>query len=339
MLRTLRALLLVVALLASYGLHLLLEPLLGPSRAAARLERVHARNAARVTTAFTELRGVFIKLGQVLSVLGSFLPLAYGRALERLQDRVPPRPFAEISGRLESALGAGAVKRFRQLDEAPIAAASLAQVHRAVTADGRPVAVKVLYPGIERLIRGDLAVLRFALPALQLLLPVGRLDRALEQLTAMLGRETDYAQERKNLARMRAAFGSRGDVVVPGVIEELSGPGVLTMTYEEGLKITDFDALAAAGIDRNAVATLLVDCYFEMLFENRLFHADPHPGNFLVRPGPVLVILDHGAVEEVTPALAEGMQEVLIGGISRDAERVLQGLDRMGFVAEGGDRE
>jgi predicted unusual protein kinase regulating ubiquinone biosynthesis (AarF/ABC1/UbiB family) len=155
----------------------------------------------------------------------------------------------------------------------------------------------------------------------------------------MLARETDYAQERRNIERVRHIFQDREDVVIPRVIEELTAKGVLTMTFEDGLKITDFEAIDAAGIDREAIARLLVECYYSMLLEHRVFHADPHPGNFLVLPGPKLVILDFGAVEEVTLALAEGMQSVVIGGVSRDPDQVLRGLERMGFVAPGGDRE
>jgi ubiquinone biosynthesis protein len=337
-LRSARALWLFVTILVSYGVHYLLATVLGSRRTAARLERVHQANALRLADGFTRLRGVFIKAGQVLSVLGSFLPKAYGIALERLQDRVPPRPFSEVEGRLREALGPDALSKFAELEREPIAAASLAQVHRGVTRDGRRVAVKVLYPGIETLIRRDLAVLRTVLPVAQLLAPIGRLGRFLDQLEAMLARETDYAQERRNIERVRGVFAGQPEVVVPTIVDELTGRSVLTMTFEEGIKITDFDAIDRAGIDREAIARLLVECYYAMLLEHRVFHADPHPGNFLVRPGPQLVILDFGAVEEVTPALAEGMQEIVTGGIARNADQVLHGLERMGFVAEGGDR-
>jgi predicted unusual protein kinase regulating ubiquinone biosynthesis (AarF/ABC1/UbiB family) len=337
-LRSIRALLLFLTILGSYGLHYAIATVVGWKRTAARLERVHEKNAVRLADGFTRLRGVFIKMGQVLSVLGGFLPRAYGVALERLQDRVPPRPFHEIEGRLREALGQGALGMFAELEREPIAAASLAQVHRGTTLDGQRVAVKVLYPGIEALIRRDLAVLRTILPVAKLLVPITRLGRVLDQLSAMLARETDYAQERKNIERVRAVFADRSEVVVPRIIDELTAKSVLTMTFEDGLKITDFGAIDRAGIDREAVARLLVECYYAMLLEHRVFHADPHPGNFLVRPGPELVILDYGAVEEVTPALAEGMQEVLIGGAARNPDQVLRGLERMGFVAEGGDR-
>ena len=140
------------------------------------------------------------------------------------------------------------------------------------------------------------------------------------------------------MERIRRTLASHAEVVVPTIVDELTARSVLTMTFEDGIKITDFVAIDRAGIDRDAIARLLVECYYAMLLEYRVFHADPHPGNFLVRPGPKLVILDYGAVEEVTPELAEGMELVVLGGVSRNPDQVLTGLERMGFVAEGGDR-
>ena len=304
-----------------------------------RFERAHRQNAERLATGFMELRGVFIKTGQVLSVTGTFLPSAYGEALARLQDKVPARPFSEIAGRLEEAFGADALERFGSFEQTPVAAASLAQVHRATTRDGRALAVKVLYPDIERLVRIDLGVLRSLLPVVRLLFPVSHVERVLEQLSAMLARETDYGHERENIERLRSIFAGRSDVVVPRVDAELTHAGVLSMSFEAGVKISDRDALAGIGVEPEAVAKLLVGCYVTMLFQHRVFHADPHPGNFLVRPGPQLVILDYGAVEEVTERLQQGMQRVVMGAMARNDDEILAGLERMGFVAEGGDRE
>ncbi|HET9932435.1 MAG TPA: AarF/UbiB family protein, partial [Polyangiaceae bacterium] len=164
MLRSLRALILFWTVFGSYGLEWVLAYVLPTAIVRARFERAHRRNARRLARGFSELRGVFIKMGQVLSVMGTFLPAAYGEELEQLQDRVPPRPFSEIRGRLLEAFGDDALGLFASFDEQPIAAASLAQVHRATALDGRRLAVKVLYPGIERLIQRDLAVLRSLLP-------------------------------------------------------------------------------------------------------------------------------------------------------------------------------
>ncbi len=338
-LRALRALLLFWTIIGSYALVWALTRWTSEATRARRFERAHRKNAARLAGGFVELRGVFIKTGQVLSVTGTFLPAAYGEALSRLQDKVPPRPFDEVLGRLVEAFGDDALDRFGSFERAPVAAASLAQVHRATALDGRELAVKVLYPDIERLIRIDLGVLRSLLPVAKLLLPVSRVERVLDQLAAMLSRETDYVHERQNMDRVRQMFVGRSDVIVPTIEDELTRGGVLSMSFESGVKINDRQALAGIGVEPEAIAKLLVGCYFTMLFQHRVFHADPHPGNFLVRPGPALVILDYGAVEEVTERLQQGMKRVVMGVMTRSDEEVLRGIEHMGFVAEGGDRE
>jgi ubiquinone biosynthesis protein len=337
-LRALRALRLFWTIIASYALVWVLSRIGGSAWRARLFESAHRKNARRLADGFVELRGVFIKTGQVLSVMGTFLPAVYGEALAKLQDKVPPRPFEEIRSRLEEAFGADALSRFGSFEETPVAAASLAQVHRATTRDGRKLAVKILYPDIERLIKIDLGVLRSLLPVARLLLPVSRMERVLDQLAAMLGRETDYVHERENMERLRAIFADRSDVIVPEVEADLTNEGVLSMSFEAGVKINDREALSGLGVEPEAVAKLLVGCYFTMLFQHRLFHADPHPGNFLVRPGPQLVILDYGAVEEVTDRLQRGMKRVMLAVMTRNDDEILGGLEEMGFVAPDGDR-
>ncbi len=339
MIRSLRAFFLIATVLASYGFQWLLVRLSARRGFAERWVRVHERNARRLQHGFTELRGVFIKMGQVISVLGGFLPEQYRQALEKLQDQVPPRPFAEVIGRLEEAFGEGALERYASFTREPIAAASLAQVHKATLADGREVAVKVLYPGIERLIQRDLFVVGLFLPIITRVFPIARFDRVLSQLSAMLRRETDYDNERRNMERLRGIFESRDDVIVPSVVPELSRAGVLTMTLESGVRIADVLREPLPGLEPREVARLLTECYFTMLFEHRVLHADPHPGNFLLRPGPCLVILDYGAVEEVSEPLVRGLKTVILGALTRNTEQVLEGAEQMGFIAPNGDRE
>jgi predicted unusual protein kinase regulating ubiquinone biosynthesis (AarF/ABC1/UbiB family) len=339
MLRSVRAFFLLASVLASYALQWLLWRSTGRRAFNGRWATVHARNAERLAVGFARLRGVFIKLGQVISVLGGFLPPDYRDALERLQDQVPPRPFAEIEGRLTEALGADALSRFESFERTPIAAASLAQVHRARLADGRAVAVKVLYPGIEQLIVRDLFVLRLFLPIVQRVFPIARFDRVIAQLGAMLRRETNYANERRNMERLRGIFGKRPDVIIPQVLGDFTSGGIITMSFDEGYKISEILRQDVPGVAPREIARLIADCYFTMLFEHRVLHADPHPGNFLVRPGPSLVILDYGAVEEVTEPLVRGLQTVIVGALARNPEQVLEGAEQMGFVAPGGDRD
>ena len=341
----------IASVLGAYALQWALVKLTWGRGFGERWPRVHLSNARRLADGFARLRGVFIKLGQVISVLGGFLPPVYREQLQKLQDQVPPRPFAEVQARLLEAFGPDALARFASLDQSPLAAASLAQVHRAQLLDGRQVAVKLLYPGIERLIARDLFVLRIFLPIIRRVFPIVRFERVLNQLSAMLNRETDYENERRNMDRIRGIFERREDVVVPVVVDELTRGGVLTMSFEEGVRISDLLREEPSGqpseqpgssrgsISREEVARLLTDCYFTMLFEHRVLHADPHPGTFLVRPGPCLVILDYGAVEEVPEPLARGLKTVILGALTRNTEQVLLGAEQMGFVAPGGDRE
>ena len=339
MTRSVRAFLLIASVLAAYGVQWLLVRLSAGRLFGDRWRLVHERSARRLATGFVALRGVFIKLGQVISVLGGFLPEVYRQSLEKLQDQVPPRPFSEVVGRLDEAFGAGGLGRYATFSEAPIAAASLAQVHKATLPDGREVAVKVLYPGIERLIQRDLFVLALFLPIISRVFPIVRFDRVLSQLGAMLRRETDYENERRNMERLRGVFADHPEVVVPAVIGELSHRGILTMSYEHGARIAELLREPVPELDPKELARIITECYFTMLFEHRVLHADPHPGNFLVRPGPCLVILDYGAVESVSEPLVRGLRTVILGALTRNTDQVLEGAEQMGFVAPGGDRE
>lgn len=308
-----------------------------------RWDKVHDRNARRLYRGCVRLRGVYIKMGQVLSIMGTFLPRPYIRELEQLQDAVPPQPYKVVEKAIERSLGKPPHALFSSFASKPVAAASLGQVHEAFIRDGERVAVKVLYPNVATIIRIDLRVIGWALKVYKWFVPIGQLDRFLEQLRDMLERETDLVNEAQCIERMSQNFDNDPDVLFPEVVHELSSRDVLTMSFMDGVKISNVDALNELGLDRNAVAAKLVQKFYKSLFYDRFFHADPHPGNFFVQRGergqPRLVVLDLGSASEVRDNLVEGMIKVLSGFLTRNDALLLEGIETMGFVAEGGDRE
>lgn len=340
--RLIRALWVFGRIFASYMIQLGLVRVLGAERVERRWARVHRRNARRLYRGFVRLRGVYIKLGQILSIMGTFLPRIYTRELEGLQDEVPQRPYRQIAKAIERSLGEPPEAIFARFDREALAAASLGQVHEAETRDGERVAVKVLYPNVGTIIKVDLKVLRWALIVYRWFVPVRQIERVHEQLTDMLARETNYENEAACLERMKANFADDPDVLFPEVYRELSSDEVLTMSFMEGPKISKFEALAELGLDPYDVADKLIKVFYKQLFLDRFFHADPHPGNFFVQRGPEgqprIVILDFGAASEITDALADGMLTILSGVMSRNDDLVVEGIETMGFVAEDGDR-
>jgi len=329
-------------ILWSYLFQMGLEKLLGRKRVRKRWKRVHRRNARRMYKGFVRLRGVYIKLGQILSIMGTFLPRVYTEELEGLQDTVPPQKYDRIAKSITGALGAGPDEVFRSFERTPVAAASLGQVHIAETRNGDKVAVKVLYPNVATIIRVDLRVLRWALTVYRWFVPINQIERVHEQLTDMLERETDYVHEAACLERMAGNFAGDPDVLFPTVFHDLSCKSVLTMSYMDGVKISRKDELVGLNLDPEKVATKLVQVFYKQLFADRFFHADPHPGNFFAQRGPEgqprIVVLDFGAASEITDDLADGMLEIISGLMTRDDDKVVTGFERMGFVAADGDR-
>jgi predicted unusual protein kinase regulating ubiquinone biosynthesis (AarF/ABC1/UbiB family) len=297
----------------------------------------HRRSARRVLRGIVRLQGLFVKVGQLVSMLTGFLPAEFRDELEALQDRVPARPAGEVAARLREELGAAPEELFASWDPVPIASASLAQVHAAVLADGRRVAVKVQHLGIETTARRDLAAVGRILRLVGALVRVRGLRGVHRDLTAMIDEELDFAREATNLETVAEAFAGDPSVVFPSVVVDRSTSRVLTTTFVDGVKVSHLAELEARGHDRRRVAEAVLAAYCRMIFERGAYHADPHPGNLFVRDDGALAFVDFGAVGRLSPAMREGIQEFFAALLAQDPGRILGALRRAGFVARGGD--
>ncbi|MET0592335.1 MAG: AarF/UbiB family protein, partial [Polyangiaceae bacterium] len=304
-----------------------------------RLVDTHRRNALRVEQTIIQLQGLFIKVGQLLSIMANFLPQQFRAGLEGLQDQVPPRPFADIEQRIFDDLGKPVDELFRRFERAPLASASLGQVHEAFLMNGTRVAVKVQHRDIDEITRLDLKTIRRIMGIVQIFLPVRGLDSYYLQIKQMVAEELDFQREARNMERIAENFKGDAGVVFPEVVAELSTRQVLTTTFVEGVKVGDTHAVDAAGIDRQELARKIVRTYCQMMFVDGLYHADPHPGNMLARSDGSLVLLDFGAVAELSQSMREGIPEFLEGIIRRDTSRLIKAVKKMGFLAIGDDGE
>ncbi len=305
----------------------------------ATMGSVHKRNARLVYDSILVLQGLFIKVGQLLSILANFLPDEFRIELEGLQDQVPPRPFAEVAARVRAELGDEKVRSFAFIDEAPIASASLGQVHEARLTDGRRVVVKVQHQAVDEIVRIDLQIIRRILLIVRWFFPIEGLDAYYHQVRELLEQELDFSQEAASIEKIAANFKSDPRVVFPIPVQELSTKRVLTTAFVDGVKVSDLHALDAMGIDRTDVARRLVRLYCQMIFVDGHYHADPHPGNILVQTDGTIVLLDFGAVAQLSPQMRDGIPEFIMGVLRRDTQKLVTALGKMGFLSRTADEE
>jgi predicted unusual protein kinase regulating ubiquinone biosynthesis (AarF/ABC1/UbiB family) len=281
------------------------------------------------------------------------LPAEVTAELAGLQDEVPAEPFAAIRRLAEAELGALLAARYASFEAEPLAAASLGQVHRATlraaeassaTGEAR-VVVKIQRPGIERLIATDLAALRTVGRWLQRYPPIRRradVPALLEEFSRTLYEEIDYLEEGRHAESFAANFQGDPGVRVPRVFWSHTTRRVLTLEDVYAIKITDYQAITAAGVDRRGVAQRLFTTYLKQIFDDGFFHADPHPGNLFVTPGPAgwqLTFVDFGMVGRVPSTVRAGARELVIGIGTRDAGRLIRGYQLLGVLLPGADLE
>ena len=305
---------------------------LGRPASPAAWDRVHDRTARGLHDLGIHLAGLFVKLCQVVGARADNFPEPYIRRLGRFHDAVPPRPFPEMRVQIERELGRPLEDVFSTMDEHAIAAASLAQVHRATLRDGgADVAVKVQYPEIARLAQVDLACLRL------LARVTGGLSRAfdmrsvIDEIAEFVGLELDFAREADATERVAAALASDPTVRVPRVHRAHSTAKLLVLEYLDGIKVVDVDALRAAGHDPAEVARRIGRLYARMIFEQGFFQGDPHPGNLLVLPGTVIGLLDFGLSKELPPGFGPAVAELVTRGLGGDVPGAVAAARRAGF--------
>ena len=331
-------------------------PRIGLARIA---ERTRAKRMRRFAQRFhvlaVDLGGLMIKVGQFLSSRLDVLPPEITKELEGLQDEVPPVPFRSIRGLAEAELGAPLDRIFASVEETPIAAASLGQAHRARLLPGDAadtgldsVVLKVQRPGIEAIVDVDLAALRKVggwLSHVRLVSDRADMPALVEEFAQISREEIDYLNEAANSVRFAADFAADDRVSVPEVVWERSTRRVLTLEDVTAIKITDSEALLAAGIDPAQVAPVFASVMFDQMFTNGFFHADPHPGNIFVTPGTglsterpwKLTFIDFGMMGEVPANTRSGLRKLLIAAASRDGKGLMAAISDVGVLVPSAD--
>jgi len=330
-----------------------------------RAERIR-RSAEAFRNLAVQMGGVLIKVGQFLSTRVDVLPKEFTDELAGLQDEVPAEDYSDILRVAEAEYGVALQEKFLEFEATPLAAASLGQVHRArILHRGLSgadewmelkVVVKIQRPNIEALIATDLAALRTVGAWLHRYRPIRRranIPALLDEFTRILYEEVDYLAEGRNAEIFAENFKDDPGVRVPTVIWTHTTKRALTLEDVYAIKITDFEAIAEAGIDRAEVASRLLDTYLQQIFEDGFFHADPHPGNLFVSPLEMsgdnaqgqlkrpwqLTFVDFGMVGRLPPNTKHGLRELLIGVGTRDAARVVKAYQMLGILLPEADLE
>ena len=312
--------------------------------------------AARFRAMAIRMGGVMIKVGQFLSSRLDILPPEVTEELSGLQDEVPPEDFEAIRRLAEAELGAPLGQLFERFESTPLAAASLGQVHRArLRADAteaeqfQEVVVKIQRPFIDQLIEVDFSALHRVSGWIMHYGPIRKrvnVPALVKELEDTVHQEIDYLAEAWNAENFQKNFAERKRIHIPRVVRSQTTKRVLTLENVYAIKVTDYEAITAAGIDRGQVARVLFDTYLKQIFEDGFFHADPHPGNLFVTPIPAtedkkaswrLTFVDFGMVGTVPENIDDGLRQMLIGIGTRDASKVVAAFQTLDVLLPGAD--
>lgn len=338
----------IVRVLSKYGFDNALE-MLGLADMAAKGRRLFRSgaldlsgfsSAERMRMALEELGPTFVKLGQILSTRPDIIPAAFLTEFEKLQDQVPSISFEELRTQIELELGASVEDLFEFIDHESLAAASIAQVHRARLKSGEEVVVKVRRPGVVKLVESDISAM-MALAQLaerhisgsELYDPVG----VMREFARSIRREMDFSREGHTIEKFRDNFKNVAWMHFPHVYWTHSSRGVLTMEYIDGIKVSDLTALENAGLDRKLIAKRGADAFLEMVLKHGFFHGDPHPGNVFILPENRICLLDYGIVGRIDESLTSFLSDIIIAIVNRDMDQVVSLLLFAGDISDSLD--
>lgn len=304
-----------------------------PEAQAARRRRL----AVWIRETLLDLGPTFIKVGQLFSTRADIFPAEFVEELSKLQDRVPAFSYEQARDIVEADFGKPIHTLYLTFDPIPLAAASLGQVHRAQLHNGDEVVVKVQRPGLRSLFTIDLSILKGIAHYFQNHPSWGKGRDWLgiyEECCRILWEEIDYLNEGRNADTFRRNFRNEDWVNVPRVFWRLTSARVVTLEYMPGIKISHYDALEAAGLDRKRLARLGAQAYLHQLLNNGFFHADPHPGNVAVSLDGALIFYDFGMMGQVQPLTRQRLMNTFVGVAQRNAEQVMASLVDLGALAQ-----
>jgi predicted unusual protein kinase regulating ubiquinone biosynthesis (AarF/ABC1/UbiB family) len=291
------------------------------------------RTAEDVAATLGTMKGVMMKLGQMASYVHDGLSPEARRTLSRLQDSVPPMSPQLAAGVIRDELGAEPTEVFSEWDPEPIAAASIGQVHRAITRDGRPVAVKVQYPGIAETITADLGNVAMLRRVLRLVAPNQDVAALVSELRERIAEELDYRREAANQRMFAEFFHGHPTIYVPGVVDELCTDRVITSELATGARFSEL--MTWSQEEKDLAAETIYRYVFRSLYELSAFNGDPHPGNYLFEPGGRVTFLDYGLVKRFTEdELSPLVSMVRYLCVENNPEAFRAAMERAGFLAK-----
>ncbi|GMH06925.1 hypothetical protein Nepgr_008765 [Nepenthes gracilis] len=313
------------------------------SKKAALWQKTHERNAKRVRDLMIELEGLWVKLGQYLSTRADVLPGAYISLLKQLQDSLPPRPLQEVCCTIEKELGKSMEDLFSEFVKAPLATASIAQVHRATLRNGQEVVVKVQHDGVKRVILEDLKNAKSIIEWIAWAEPQYDFNPMIDEWCREAPKELDFNIEAENTRRVYRNLGCNNkldnnnrdanhvDVLIPEVIQ--SADKVIILEYMDGIRLNDLESLEALGVNKQKLVEEITRAYAHQIYVDGFFNGDPHPGNFLVSKDPPHrpILLDFGLTKSLPSSTKQALAKMLLASAEGDHVALLSAFAEMGL--------